>query len=233
MDIVTSQMNVEFFSFAKMMSDRELKGWKPNVLPNILLSRVPNISNDIIAEFEQMNIYDLEDLINSKKILQQNRKVDYINFEQIKEKAIVSSFKQHSIPVVSISLPENYAIVSLIENLNSISLALSWKSLLLIWKDVKLLRLEEFINEFEKFLEYLGFPELITDVRSWNVNLMGNLEPSDVSVYLSNFDMFSPLKQYCKKLDQPNLNHSIESGPLLDQLFQIEYILWIAKINNN
>ncbi|MHA2278227.1 MAG: hypothetical protein ACXAC2_20795, partial [Candidatus Kariarchaeaceae archaeon] len=120
---------------------------------------------------------------------------------------------------------------SLIEKANSISLALSWKGLLFVWEDVTIQKLEDFIIQFDNFLLCLGQPELITDIRTWSFKLMRNLKPSDTSVFLTNFDMFSTLNEYCQELNQPNYPENIESDSLLKQLYQIEFILWFAKIN--
>ncbi|MFV2013838.1 MAG: hypothetical protein ACC656_00275, partial [Candidatus Heimdallarchaeota archaeon] len=54
---------------------------------------------------------------------------------------------------------------------------------------------------------------------------------SDLSVYMSNYDVFKSIDEYCLSLNQPNYKKNIKNDELLFQIYSIEFILWYANKN--
>lgn len=229
MSTIFDDVSVDLFSFQTLISQLIDSGWKPGKPPNILLSKIKSVSSDIISEFEGMGIYDLEDLENSESTFKDRGGVLFSNFDKIKNKAIQKSLKVNHIPIITLKLPHNYAVIGLVQHSSKFDFAMSWKGLLFSWKDIPNTRIPAFIKEFNGFIKYCNNPELITDIRTWSFTQFENIEPSDLSVFMSNYDVFGTISEYCSKLDQPRLVKIINNNEVIDLIYSIEYILWLAN----
>lgn len=228
MSTVFDGILVDFFSYDSVISKIIDSGWSPKKPPNILLSKIKSLHSDIISEFENMSIYDLDDLENSEIILREQRSGYLKNFEKIRKEAIQTSVKINNIPIVTIELPKNYATISLIHQKNSFDLGMSWKGLLFSWKSILVRNIQTFMKDFNELLVYCNNPDLITDIRTWNFTIFEGIDPTDISVYISNYDVFRSLDEYCQILDQPKYKKNIITNKLLNQIYSIEFILWYA-----
>lgn len=206
---------------------------EPNVIPNILLSQVSSIPREIISEFENLQIFDLEDLLDFEEKNSDISTPTYLNISKIKKKVIDQSLKVNNIPILTLEIPKNYAIIA-IENIKSkIKVGLTWKGLLFRWLDINIREMDEFLINFNILLNSMNKPELITDCRTWSYSLMKDVKPSDLSVFLLNFDVFSTLEEYCLKLNKPENNDKDTQNLVINTIDQIEFILSYAiKMKN-
>lgn len=226
---IFDEVHVDLFSFQIIISQFIDNKWKPGKAPNILLSKIKSVSSDVISEFESMGIYDLEDLEKSKTIFKDRGGLILQNFDKIKNEAIQKSLKLNHIPIITLKLPHNYAVVGLIQHSSKFDFAMSWKGLLFSWNNVPITRIATFVEELNGLFKYCNQPVLITDIRTWSFTLFETLEPTGLSVFMSNYDVFGTISEYCSKLDQPKFNKIISTSEVVDLIYSIEYILWFAN----
>ncbi len=206
---------------------------KTGVIPNILLSQVSTISREVISEFENLQIFDYEDLLDLEEKRDTISTTIYLNINKIKQKAIDQSQKVNNIPILTMEIPKNYGVIAIEIKNTVIDVALTWKGLIFKWLNINLEKIDEFLSNFSILLNNMNKPELITDCRSWSYSLMKDISPSDLSVYLSNFDIFSTLENYCNKLLMPEYKREGNQISVVRQINQIEYIVSYAfKMKN-
>ena len=111
MSTIFDELQIDFFSFQTLISQFIDKGWEPGKAPNILLSKIESVSSDVVSEFENMGIYDLEDLENSESIFKDRGGLIFTNYDKIKNEAIQKSLKLNHIPIITLKLPHNYHIL--------------------------------------------------------------------------------------------------------------------------
>ncbi|OLS27810.1 MAG: hypothetical protein HeimC2_10040 [Candidatus Heimdallarchaeota archaeon LC_2] len=228
-----SKLNITFHQINYSVNSSNNLIPNPNEAPNILLSKVSTIPREIISEFEYLQVFDLEDLLELEENNNNNPSIPYIDINKIKLKVIYQSLKLNNIPVLTLEIPNNFAIIAMEKRTSFIDIALTWRGLLFKWMNIDLNEIEEFLEYFNNIQINMNLPELITDTRSWSFSQMKKISPSDLSVYLSNFDIFSSIEDYCNKLQISKYQSEINQHSVINQIYQIEFILWYAMKMKN
>ncbi len=239
--MMTRKLLAEKYKFITQQNIIDKNAIRPMITfskDSVLLSKISTLSRDTVEKLERSGIYDNIQLEEAREQVIQHLGILENDIDSILDGVKRIQLKNSDLPVLSLDLPDNYALMAIASDNENNCLVILWKHFLFSWSNPINQGWAVVKNIFDNIYNKQDRPELITSISSikdlphW---LMG---ASDLSIYLTGLSPLEEIDKQAKRfgyLSEDNVFSAEKRAEttVLQLAFLIELSRYMSEKYNN
>ena len=166
---------------------------------SVLLSKIDSLSRDTVEKLERSGIYDNIQLEEAREQVIHHLGIMENDIDCILDGVMKIQLKNSDLPILSLDLPDNYALMAIASDNENNSLVLFWKHFLFSWSNPINQGWAVVKNIFDNIYNKQDRPELITSIASIKDLPHWLMEASDLSIYLTGLNPLEEIDKQAKR----------------------------------
>jgi hypothetical protein len=165
----------------------------------ILLSKIKSISRETVEILERSGIYDSIQLEEAREKVIQHLGIREGEIDCIHDEVKKIQLNNTDLPILSLDLPDNYALMAIASDKEKNTLVLLWKHFLFVWSNPINEGWTVVKNIYDNIYEKQDRPELITSIASIRDLPHWLMDASDLSIYLTGLNPLEAINLQAKR----------------------------------